>query len=43
VARPAKHAPLLRGYLSHLSDERRLSAHTARNYMRDVETLIELA
>ena len=43
MTKPAKHANLLRGYLSHLNDERRLSVHTARNYMRDVDMLIQLA
>ncbi|MGQ0526278.1 MAG: tyrosine recombinase XerC [Betaproteobacteria bacterium] len=36
-------APLLEAYLAHLTDERRLSAHTARNYARDVAALLELA
>ena len=35
--------PLLRGYLDHLTNERRLSPHTLRGYARDVETLIGLA
>jgi len=35
--------PLLRGYLEHLSNERRLSPHTLRNYARDIEALIALA
>ncbi len=30
-------------YLAHLANERRLSAHTATNYARDIETLIGLA
>lgn len=33
----------LRDYLAHLTHERRLSAHTATNYARDIETLIVLA
>lgn len=33
----------LRDYLAHLTLERRLSAHTATNYARDIATLIELA
>jgi integrase/recombinase XerC len=33
----------LRDYLEYLSNERRLSPHTTRNYARDVEALIELA
>ena len=36
-------ALLLEAYLAHLTDERRLSAHTARNYARDVAALLELA
>jgi integrase/recombinase XerC len=35
--------PLLRGYLEHLSNERRLSPHTLRNYARDIDALIALA
>ena len=35
--------PLLRGYLEHLTNERRLSPHTLRGYARDVEALIGLA
>ena len=34
---------LLDGYLTHLRSERRLAELTARNYQRDVATLIELA
>ena len=30
-------------YLAHLTHERRLSAHTAANYKRDIDSLIELA
>jgi integrase/recombinase XerC len=41
-ARPPAH-PLLRGYLEHLSNERRLSPHTVSNYARDVEALMALA
>lgn len=33
----------LRGFLEHLSHERRLSPHTVANYRRDVHALIELA
>jgi len=35
--------PLLRGYLEHLANERRLSPHTLRSYARDIEALIALA
>ena len=38
---PAKQ--LLEQYLAHLAHERRLSAHTANNYRRDIATLIEFA
>jgi integrase/recombinase XerC len=41
-AKSAQH-PLLRGYLEHLSNERRLSPHTLRNYARDIDALIALA
>jgi integrase/recombinase XerC len=43
--KPAKAAvpPLLRGYLEHLSNERRLSRHTLLNYARDVQALMALA
>jgi len=34
---------LLEGYLSHLAHERRLSAHTASGYARDIGALIALA
>lgn len=34
---------LLRGYLEHLTNERRLSRHTIENYARDIATLLELA
>jgi len=34
---------LLRGYLEHLSNERRLSRHTVENYARDIAALLELA
>ncbi len=34
---------LLRGYLAHLTSERRLAEHTVRNYARDVGALIGLA
>ena len=35
--------PLLRGYLEHLSNERRLSRHTVENYARDITALLGLA
>jgi integrase/recombinase XerC len=35
--------PLLRGYLEHVSNERRLSRHTVENYARDITALLELA
>ncbi|HUO43770.1 MAG TPA: tyrosine recombinase XerC [Burkholderiales bacterium] len=35
--------PLLDGFLAHLSNERRLSPHTALNYGRDVAALLDLA
>lgn len=41
-AKPAAH-PLLRGYLEHLSNERRLSRYTVENYARDITALIGLA
>jgi integrase/recombinase XerC len=43
--KPVKAAvnPLLRGYLEHLENERRLSRHTVTNYARDIAALIELA
>jgi integrase/recombinase XerC len=34
---------LLRGYLDHLANERRLSRHTLENYGRDIRALISLA
>jgi integrase/recombinase XerC len=34
---------LLQGYLEHLTHERRLSAHTTRNYHRDITALLVLA
>jgi integrase/recombinase XerC len=34
---------LLRGYLEHLANERRLSRHTVENYARDIATLLELS
>lgn len=41
---PSATAPaLVRGYLEHLAHERRLSAHTVRNYGRDVDALLEHA
>jgi len=33
----------VRGFLEHLAHERRLSAHTTRNYARDIAQLIDLA
>ncbi len=42
-ARKSSAGPLLRGYLEHLSNERRLSPHTVRSYARDVEALTALA
>ena len=41
-AKPPAH-PLLRGYLEHLSNERRLSRHTVENYARDITALFGLA
>jgi integrase/recombinase XerC len=35
--------PLVRGYLEHLTHERRLSAHTTSNYGRDIAQLVKLA
>src|SRR3954471_17689710 len=35
--------PLVRGFLSHLVQERRLSAHTAEGYGHDARVLLELA
>jgi integrase/recombinase XerC len=34
---------LLQGYLRHLTHERRLAAHTAKNYRRDIEALLAFA
>ncbi len=34
---------LLQAYIGHLTHERRLSAHTAKNYRRDIEALIAMA
>lgn len=34
---------LLQGYIGHLSHERRLAAHTSKNYRRDIEALLEFA
>ncbi|MCW5574669.1 MAG: tyrosine recombinase XerC [Burkholderiales bacterium] len=36
-------AAQLDGYIRHLTHERRLSAHTAKNYRRDIEALLRLA
>ncbi|MEK6591802.1 MAG: tyrosine recombinase XerC [Pseudomonadota bacterium] len=33
---------MLKGYLGHLANERRLATHTSLNYKRDIETLIAL-
>lgn len=35
--------PLLRGYLEHLSNERRLSRYTLENYARDIAALLQLS
>ena len=35
--------PLLRGYLEHLANERRLSRHTVAHYARDISALLALA
>ncbi len=35
--------PQLQGYLEHLTHERRLAAHTAKNYRRDIEALLAMA
>jgi integrase/recombinase XerC len=35
--------PLLRGYLDHLANERRLSGHTLSNYERDIAALMDVA
>ena len=45
AVKPAKTPahPLLRGYLEHLSNERRLSRHTVENYARDITALFGLA
>ena len=45
AGKPAKQAPhpLLRGYLEHLGNERRLSRHTIENYARDITALLELS
>jgi len=34
---------LLQGYINHLAHERRLAAHTTKNYRRDIEALLEFA
>lgn len=41
-AKPAEN-PLLRGYLEHLANERRLSRYTLENYARDVTALLDLS
>jgi integrase/recombinase XerC len=43
VPSATKALPLLQGYVAHLTEERRLSVHTARNYARDIAALLELA
>ena len=40
---PAARHPLLRGYLDHLANERRLSRHTVESYGRDITALTSLA
>ena len=40
---PGTAQPLLRGYLEHLANERRLSRHTLENYARDIATLLGLS
>ncbi|HKA40218.1 MAG TPA: tyrosine recombinase XerC [Burkholderiales bacterium] len=40
--RTAAASPYLRGYLEHLSSERRLSRHTVDNYARDIAALLAL-
>ena len=40
---PGTAQSLLRGYLEHLSNERRLSRHTVENYARDITALVALA
>jgi integrase/recombinase XerC len=42
-ARTAAARKYLHAYLAHLTGERRLASHTARNYARDIDTLISLA
>ena len=34
---------LLQGYIDHLAHERRLAAHTTKNYRRDIEALLEFS
>lgn len=41
AAGPAQ--PLLQGYIDHLAHERRLAAHTTKNYRRDIDALLEFA
>ena len=41
AAGPAQ--PLLQGYIDHLAHERRLAAHTTKNYRRDIEALLEFS
>ena len=41
-ALPSAHEPLLRGFLDQLIHERRMSAHTATNYARDIRALLAL-
>ena len=40
---PSAAHSLVRGYLEHLTHERRLSAHTTGSYARDIAALLELA
>ena len=42
-AAPSGHEALLAGFLAHLANERRYSAHTQEGYARDLRKLIELA
>lgn len=43
AAIPEAAQKLLQSYIGHLAHERRLSAHTTKNYHRDVEALLRLA
>jgi len=42
IPEPGTAPPLLRGYLDHLTNERRLSRHTVENYARDITALFAL-